>query len=630
MSGYKLFFVLLLYSGALSGKGPDTLRISNGFLSEQLTQTNAQLLVTSDTTFSISEVITAYKMGEFKPVPEKGLVFSPKPVVYWLTTTIKNESSITKELLLDVGSSQTNKTQLFIFKQGRVDTLRMMGDHFPYNERYFDYRNFAFPIYLAPKQTATLFLYVDRYNENTRLPAYIYSFPGFVKVLTRSDSFIFFYFGAMLFIILAAIVMLVVEPKPIQLCLLGFYVGTFVFLLSNFGIGNQFLWSKYLWINNAIPGMAAAVAFPSMICLVIFYLDTKSKLPVVHKILVITAITGVIIFLSFTAVFILKLVPFKALLNVLSGVAFLIYPVVIISSCVIYYLKYREKRALGFLGAFIFSTASIAISILHRIFEYSFFYNYHIHILLISFLIEFFLLSLIIGRQLYFFKVKNITLLQQLQQNKLTNANNVIKGQTDERKRIAKDLHDSLGIRIAYLQMLVSNILSRHDKVNTLAFTANLSSELKIIAQDIRNISHDLDPIVLEKYGLINAIEDLQMRIKQAYPHLTLDFIYEDKLTHRNWGAEKNTLFFCVQELLTNTLKHAQATKITIELIIHEKKIVLKVQDNGRGLTFEETEETSGIGLQNIKSRVSLLEGNVSMKNIQPNGLLTILSIPIY
>ena len=134
----------------------------------------------------------------------------------------------------------------------------------------------------------------------------------------------------------------------------------------------------------------------------------------------------------------------------------------------------------------------------------------------------------------------------------------------------------------------------------------------------VRRISHDLKPVVLERLGLVEAIANITDQLNESHA-IRVDFFNKwkgtmDKEFELNW-------FRVVQELMNNTLKHSQATEVGLELAGDHDKVFLNYWDNGVGLSDPSLMMEKGLGMQNITSRLGLMQGGLSVEENKEQGL---------
>ena len=196
-------------------------------------------------------------------------------------------------------------------------------------------------------------------------------------------------------------------------------------------------------------------------------------------------------------------------------------------------------------------------------------------------------------------------------------------GILDERKRVGMELHDGVGQQISALQMRLNYIISRDNAATP--ELENLQDELKKVHEEIRRISHDMMPQLLEKYGLEDA---LLLVLQQVRETNGIDTDFNLKLCRKKYpDIVERTLYRIVQELVNNTVKHTQAEHIFLNIV--EDSDILRViyQDNGNFIARKE--DKAGRGLLNIRQRISSLGGTVKIKSKNNNGFHIYFKLPL-
>lgn len=191
----------------------------------------------------------------------------------------------------------------------------------------------------------------------------------------------------------------------------------------------------------------------------------------------------------------------------------------------------------------------------------------------------------------------------------------LIQGQEIERQRVAQELHDGVGTLLSRLRILLGSPLLPMDK---------LSGMLDEACTEVRNISSNLQPNALEKFGLVAAVQSLVSKQGSECPCIIFQHFGEAF----EFPQEKNLMIYrIIQELLANALKHAQASEIFIQLIYHpQQQLTLCVEDDGQG--FEPSEiGTEQSGWRNIHSRVSYLNGTIQVQH--DRGTSVTVEIPL-
>ncbi|MES2518856.1 MAG: sensor histidine kinase [Bacteroidota bacterium] len=180
----------------------------------------------------------------------------------------------------------------------------------------------------------------------------------------------------------------------------------------------------------------------------------------------------------------------------------------------------------------------------------------------------------------------------------------------DERRRVSRDLHDEIGAALSMLRLQVGqlNFTKENQAENTEKLIVGSKHLIDSTIENVRRISNDMLPHGLEEFGLIYALEMLCDKIESASSLvINLDLETLERLENRLELA----LYRILQELLNNTIKHAQATEINISLSTKNQKTTIIYQDNGKGFDIDSLAKR-GLGLKNIESRVSMIHGTLT------------------
>ncbi len=214
------------------------------------------------------------------------------------------------------------------------------------------------------------------------------------------------------------------------------------------------------------------------------------------------------------------------------------------------------------------------------------------------------------------------------QQNELFNA--IAVTQDQERKRIAEDIHDSLGSILSAAKLKLSGlkeeqVLLSDGQAENWQVTLQLLDEA---SSELRNISHNIMPATLSKLGLVAALKNLISKIS-SNSGMQISFSSHD-FENRIAEQEEMSIYRIVLELINNIVKHAQANKVTVQLIKYPDYINLSVEDNGRGFDYRNAlQEKKGIGLGNILSRVDYLKGKMNVDSVPGRGTTVIIDVPL-
>ncbi len=203
----------------------------------------------------------------------------------------------------------------------------------------------------------------------------------------------------------------------------------------------------------------------------------------------------------------------------------------------------------------------------------------------------------------------------------------LIAGQEIERRRLAQELHDGIGQAISAIGLNLNALEPELEKFNHKFKTiyADIKAKLDNTFEEIRAISKNLTPKILEDFGLARALEYLGETIDKSTDvelHLSLH------------GDLKNldikislSIYRIVQELISNALRHADPKNINIYVTRGSDEILIIVEDDGKG--FDPEKVTIGLGISNLKSRVELLKGQVNIDSSTKSGTSVSINIPL-
>jgi len=211
-----------------------------------------------------------------------------------------------------------------------------------------------------------------------------------------------------------------------------------------------------------------------------------------------------------------------------------------------------------------------------------------------------------------------------LKEQELTSIDAMIEGQEKERQRIANDLHDDLGGLMANVK-LHFNALQDKNSPELFAKTNILIDEAY---QKVRTVAHAKNSGVIAKQGLLKAVQNMAEKISNSNK-IEIDVI-DHGLENRLENSLELTIFRIIQELITNVIKHANASQATIHLTNHEDTLNIMVEDNGKGFNQKKRiKVTNGMGISSIDKRVEHLNGTMTIESEINQGTTIIIDIPL-
>lgn len=240
------------------------------------------------------------------------------------------------------------------------------------------------------------------------------------------------------------------------------------------------------------------------------------------------------------------------------------------------------------------------------------------------------IMSVFIFRLVYLrYKLKQEQKLQQeLIKEETKRSKAIIETEENERQRLARELHDGVGQLLSATKLNLSSLENNKCTPEEKLRLVNSMDILDESIREIRNISHNMVPDILLKFGLKRAIEDFILRINQTKKleiHFECNGFEENSLE----DTDKLMLYRLIQESVNNTIKYAQATNMTIQLSADMNEISLLMEDNGKGFDIEEAKRKGGIGFKNMQLRTEYLKGKLEIDSSPKNGTTIIIEIPL-
>lgn len=207
--------------------------------------------------------------------------------------------------------------------------------------------------------------------------------------------------------------------------------------------------------------------------------------------------------------------------------------------------------------------------------------------------------------------------------------NAILKTEEKERKRFANDLHDGLGPLLSTIKLSLSALVKTEQDISKLDIIKNAEKITEEAITSIKEISSNISPHILKNYGLVSAIKKFSDKIVES-GILKIDF--QSNMGELRLETDLEVLIYrSVCELINNTIKHANAENVNINLNYnhHNKILDILYDDDGIGCKIDEilNGNTKGMGLQNIESRISSVNGFIDIESKEEKGFHAYISI---
>lgn len=199
----------------------------------------------------------------------------------------------------------------------------------------------------------------------------------------------------------------------------------------------------------------------------------------------------------------------------------------------------------------------------------------------------------------------------------------IIITQEEERKRIAQDLHDDISSKLNIVSLNCHLLTSPNlTEAETIEITENIITLTAKALDNSRKIAHNLLPPVFEKFGLNAGIEELCEEFESSK---SVKIYYKNEIDFNEKHIDRHLhVFRILQELMNNSLRHGKASEIWISFKTIEEINTCNYEDNGKGFDAHNSENQKGLGMKNIDSRISFLDGTIKINSQINNGIAVI------
>lgn len=203
----------------------------------------------------------------------------------------------------------------------------------------------------------------------------------------------------------------------------------------------------------------------------------------------------------------------------------------------------------------------------------------------------------------------------------------VIKAEEKQRQHFSKELHDGLGPLLSSVKMSISALSYSDTQESQRQILENTDRTIAMAIKSLREISNNLSPHILENFGISRAVGSFINRLAIADSGLKIEF--QNNLKEFRFNPQTEIITYrVVCELLNNTIKHSQASIVKLDMYRDRNSLSITYYDNGKGFDTELL-ESEGMGLSNIRSRISSIDGEFNIKSQPGQGTWIDIRLPI-
>lgn len=533
---------------------------------------------------------------------------------YCLSFSVRNITNQLKKIILKIDEPKIDSLQLFIYNGSQLKNCGISSNFDKSKISIGSNLRREYDVFLKPNITYTLFFSINNRTSllRLRLPINLIEPKYYDSIIFKEKLFEEVYIGTMFFVFVFSVLLLFIFFERLFLSYSLYLLGLIFFYFSMENYVVYFAEQSQIFLfTQLIITSAYGLIFWGYCIFSEQILNTNIYVP--KRILKIWGYLKTVFWIYFT-IHLLGTVIVGQNLPTIKFALFFIIPtfLIFIFIFIFYSLKHNNKVTYLFLIGFLCLFFNYFLVDLSG--EAGFAGDNIVYFFYASHIIE--LLALTLGLILRFkivqderehFRIEIIQKNQKIIQTEL-------QAQETERSRIAQDLHDEVGNSLAALK----NIIAQNFKSSLIA------ERVSQIAQDVRNISHNLASINFDKTTLSEAFQNLINRHNEAE---NIAFEYIEMGKYQKLDSDKELALYRIAcELLNNIQKHSKAKKVTFQLAYQSDVLTLLVEDDGIGIRSK-AKNTDGIGLTNIHARVAYMEAKLTIDD-DGKGTVIVIDVP--
>jgi len=574
---------------------------------------------------------------DFQINERRGIHKGISRAIYWVKFPVTNNASERQDFILEIREANIHALQFFIIKNDTIEKSVLTGDYFPMEERPIYHRHFLFPFNLPPQESATCYVMAEKRSQSLNFNLELWERNSFLENDNTRNIAYGIILGLMILYFGNSLLLLVLFPEKLT----GYYFMLVVFLLivinTMEGFAFQFLWSEVpIIVYDYFRSFNSVFQF--LFLAYFFYEFLKNKfsqnffhiaLGNLNKVFLVLLVLSSILFLSIEYYYpdFRNQAGSKLLGKTLLLIQFVVHLFSFIVIIILAVLNFLQKKDFeNFVLCFvIFMYLAIVSLVTLNIFGSLNSGPHFNKVILVSFILEITLFSILLFSKFWKLTQQKEKLHFVNSQQELQIANTLLKGQENERLRIANDLHNQLQPLIAHSQFAFQKEVfaiqsDPIQKVNELLYKSH---------QEVNRIANNLIPDSFNKSDLTISIQALCEMVNES-KMIQVD-CFTKNISSTFTSHQRINIYRIVQELLNNIIKHAQATQVKLVLQEEAKYLKITVDDNGVGVG--EKLNVNSLLLENkfgaLKFRIQSMNGKIHFLKSELSGLKVEVILPL-
>ncbi|MEJ8817294.1 sensor histidine kinase [Lacibacter sp. H407] len=557
---------------------------------------------------------------QLRPLGENKINLSYQNEMLWLQIPLTAVPDITDLKNIMIRNPHINYLQAWVLRNDSIiQSFAATGDHLPFNSRTLYHADFVYPVPLTNRDKLSFLFLIDKRNEQLNIPVHFVTENGFTSYNLRKNLLAGLMTGMGLFLFLFSFFLYYTMRERLYVYYSLYILMVFFYIFSDYGYSFMYLFPNHPFPADFTRPMAISLASPLYMMFALNLLSVKQKLPAYYKwavrylILYMSSLVISLFLMPDTGVIRMVLVWLMQIYQNLTAVFMLIIAIAAVRKK-IPYAGYIVGTSIVLLLAFFIFMQFVSGFILDTFLTRN--------MMNIGFTLEISILAFVLTLRFRQYKEQSEQLLRttNLQQEQIFKS--ISDYQEKEMQRYSSMLHDSVGARLSAIRFNLESIKKNTSTSNGLEQSI---TDLGELATDVRQFSHTLSPVLLQKKGLVAAVEEIVTGINQS-GQLYIQFESIGTLQKVSFRYEL-LLYNIMQELIQNIIKHAGATEVIIQVILEKELIYLFVEDNGHG--FNPLFIKEGLGFSQIKQLVTFVQGTLAIDSLVEKGCRITIEFPV-
>ena len=571
-----------------------------------------------------AEALQLFQTGRFRPADAPDLNVGFTRSVFWLVYEYRADGPA-DSLLLQIGDHHINRIH-FYYSGGKEPQLQhLTGDYYPFRQRPVQATGYYFPVdkkglYLAR---------IDKANESLQL--YFGTMPLLEVVRTEGEhkAVTAGLTGIIGLLVIFGVYLFAMTRERIYLLYVVYLLCGWCWVLANGGYGFQYLWPDAAWFASKARPVFCIATVALSLHFMVHYTGGLHRRWLRTTINIMSAVLWACV----GAIFLFNERGYESAwwmrLQYSIPVIALGYTAFVLAFLVVSSLK-GNRLALFYLVAVL---ALMGMAVLQVAFytgtlqsEYTFFSHFG---MAVGYIIESIILTAGLVYRFNQYRREREHLLREMNRRQAENIRVIMDVQQAERAQIANQLHDVAGSLLSAARLNLSSLReNRYGAEETALRLQKAEEAVSAVSDTVRNLSHALSPLLLEKTGLRKSLEKV-VSLFNASGKIRISLVvigFED--VHPGLTNFYTSFYSIAHELLNNVVKHSGATHALVQVVEHEDCFSLVVEDDGIGLDPHELAEKESHGLAGVLSKIDYFNGEIAFDRNEPQGSIITIVLP--